>query len=158
MIVKIKKLYEDAVIPTYGTDLAAACDLYSHFDNNTTNIMVNSDGREYIEVHPHCTVKIGSGIAIEPPDGYCSFILARSGMATKFGLAPANKIGLCDSDYRGEIFIPMLNHTNTIKRIYNHERIAQLMFAPYEQANFKEVISLSETERGAGGFGSTGTM
>ena len=158
MIVKIKKLYEDAVIPTYGTEKSACCDIRAYLRDDINKINRTDDGREYVEVPPHCTVTIGTGLAMEPPAGYCALIFARSGIAKKFGLAPANKVPIIDEDYRGEWFIPIHNHSNTMKRVYNNERIAQVMFVPYEQAAFDEVEELSETERGAGGFGSTGTM
>ena len=156
--VKIKKLYPDAKIPTYGSKEAACADLYAYLDDNTNRVQVSKDGRRYVEIKPHCTEKISSGVAMELPEGYCGLIYARSGMATKFGLGPANSVGCCDSDYRGPYIVPVLNHSNQDKRVYDGERIAQVMFVPYIQASFEEVDSLSDTERGEGGFGSTGTL
>lgn len=158
MNVKIKKLYPDAKIPTYGSREAACADLYAYLDDNVNRVQVAKDGRRYVEIKPHCTEKISSGVAMELPEGYCGLIYARSGMATKFGLGPANAVGVCDSDYRGPYIVPVLNHSNQDKRVYDGERIAQLMFVPYIQASFEEVNSLSDTERGEGGFGSTGTL
>lgn len=141
--VKIKRLSESATLPTYGSKKAAAMDLYANCP----------DG---LVIQPHETVKIGTGFAIQPPEGYCALILARSGLATKQGLAPANKVGLCDEDYRGEYIVALHNHSVEVKFVQHGDRIAQLMFVPYEQANLIEVEELDETERGSGGFGSTG--
>lgn len=158
MDVKIKKLYEDAKIPTYGTPEAACADLYLHFDETLNGLIKEDEKGQYIEIHPHCTVKVGTGIATEMPDCYCALIYPRSGMATKYGLAPANLTPIVDNDYRGEWIIPVHNFSNCIRRVYNGERIAQVMFTPYIQANFIPTDRLSETKRGTGGFGSTGTM
>lgn len=144
--VKIKKLSDTAIVPTYGSEKAAAMDLYAN--------CAESDAEFFIA--PHETVKIGTGFAIQPPEGYCALILARSGMATKQGLAPANKVGLCDEDYRGEYIVALHNHSDIPQVIHHGDRIAQLMFVPYEQANLIEVEELNNTERGAGGFGSSG--
>lgn len=141
--VKIKRLSESATPPTYGSKKAAAMDLYANCP----------DG---LVIQPHETVKIGTGFAIQPPEGYCALILARSGLATKQGLAPANKVGLCDEDYRGEYIVALHNHSDIPQVVQHGDRIAQLMFVPYEQANLIEVEELDETERGSGGFGSTG--
>lgn len=141
--VKIKRLSESATLPTYGSKKAAAMDLYANCPNG-------------LAILPHETVKIGTGFAIQPPEGYCALILARSGLATKQGLAPANKVGLCDEDYRGEYIVALYNHSVEVKFVQHGDRIAQLMFVPYEQANLIEVEELDETERGSGGFGSTG--
>lgn len=141
--VKIKRLSESATLPTYGSKKAAAMDLYANCPNG-------------LAIQPHETVKIGTGFAIQPPEGYCALILARSGMATKQGLAPANKVGLCDEDYTGEYIVSLHNHSDIPQVVYRGDRIAQLMFVPYEQANLIEVEELEETERGSGGFGSTG--
>ena len=107
-------------------------------------------------IAPHTTVKIGTGLAIQPPEGYFSAIFARSGMATKRGLRPANCVGVCDEDYRGEYIVALHNDTDEYCLVEPNERIAQLVFLPYMNIEFNEVDSLSETDRGSGGFGSTG--
>lgn len=141
--INIKKLCEDAKIPTYVTNYAAGCDLYACTD-------------EKIRFNPGETKLIKTGIAMELPEGYAGLIYARSGLASKRGLAPANKVGVIDSDYRGEIMVALHNHTNDVKEIEAYERIAQLIVTPYVKAVFNEVDSLDETERGNKGFGSTG--
>ena len=143
MQVKIKKLRETAVTPTRGSVASAGYDVYACLDKAIT-------------VTPGETVKIPTGLCMELPDGYAAFIYARSGLATKKGLAPANKVGICDSDYRGEYIVPLHNHGTTTAIIHPKERIAQLVFLPFVTAEFLETDSLSETERGTGGFGSTG--
>jgi dUTP pyrophosphatase len=107
-------------------------------------------------IAPHTTVKIGTGLAIQPPEGYFGAIYARSGMATKRGLRPANCVGVCDEDYRGEYVVALHNDTDEYQYIEPNERIAQLVFLPYMNIKFNEVESLNDTERGSGGFGSTG--
>ena len=141
--VNIKRLSDDAKIPTYGTKYAAGCDLYAC-------------SSEKISFGPGETKLIKTGIAMEIPDGYAGLIYARSGLASKRGLAPANKVGVVDSDYRGEIMVALHNHTNETKEIEAYERIAQLVITPYVKACFNEVEDLNETTRGEGGFGSTG--
>lgn len=153
--VKIKRLSETATLPTYGSEKAAAMDLYADCPLTIYQEQVDSNIKG-LAIPPHQTVKIGTGFAIQPPKGYCALILARSGMATKQGLAPANKVGLCDEDYRGEYIVALHNHSVEAKFVQHGDRIAQLMFVPYEQANLIEVEELDETERGSGGFGSTG--
>lgn len=140
---KVKKLKKDAVIPTYGTKFAAGADLYACIE-------------EKIAILPHQTVMIGTGLSLEIPEGYAGFIYARSGIATKRGLAPANKVGVIDSDYRGEIIVSLHNHSEQIQTVEKNERIAQLVIAPSIQVHFTEVEELNETNRGSGGFGSTG--
>lgn len=140
--VNIKKTDERAIIPTYGSEYAAGADLYACCD--TTEIL------------PGKTVKISTGIAIELPQGYVGLIYARSGLATKRGLAPANKVGVVDCDYRGEVMVALHNHSDEVQTIERGERIAQLVIAPYFEADFCETDELSDTVRGAGGFGSTG--
>ena len=142
--VKIKLLREGAKIPTYGSELAAGADLYASIPKG-------------IVIYPHTTVKIGSGIACELPKGYCAFIMARSGLATKEGLRPANCVGLCDEDYRGEYIVAIHNDSEVERIIEPGERIAQVVFMPYVQANFEVNDELSDTERGSGGFGSSGS-
>ncbi len=143
MEVKIKKLRNDAIIPTRGSEKAAGYDLYACIDQS-------------IMIYPHETVIIGTGLAIELPDNTFGAIVARSGMATKRGISPANKVGICDSDYRGEYIIALHNHSNQTQLVNPNERIAQLIMLPYIPVEFEEVDELSETSRGDGGFGSTG--
>lgn len=141
--VNIKKLNEKAIIPTYGTEYSAGFDLYSVSD-------------EEITINPHETVFIKTGLAMEIPIGCGGFIFARSGLSTKKGLAPANKVGIIDADYRGEIMVALYNQTDESKTIDAHERIAQMVIMPFITANFIETNELSETKRGNNGFGSTG--
>lgn len=141
--IKVKKLNEKAVIPTYGSEFSAGADIYACIDEDVT-------------IKPHETAFIKTGLSFEVPEGYALFVFARSGLSCKQGLAPANKVGVVDSDYRGEVMVVLHNHTNEPKTISNGERIAQLVFMPYYKANFEVVENLSETVRGAGGFGSTG--
>jgi len=143
-ILKVKKLKEGAILPKYGTAASAGADLYALLDDATLVI----PSQETIVVH--------TGIAIEIPDGYVGLIYARSGLATKKGLAPANKVGVIDSDYRGEIMVALHNQTNIPQSIDNFERIAQLVITPYLKMEINEVDELSDSERGEGGFGSTG--
>lgn len=143
MKIQIKKLNENAVIPTRGSEQAAGYDLYAATD-------------EPITILPHETAKIGTGLAIAVPDGYFGAIFARSGLAAKQGLRPANCVGVADSDYRGEYIVALHNDTDFERTIAPKERIAQLVVMPYLAVEFDEVDELSETARGAGGFGSTG--
>ena len=142
--VKVKKLNEKAIIPTYGSSFAAGADLYACCEGE-------------ISINPGETVLIKTGIAMEIPENFVGLVYARSGIATKRGLAPANKVGVIDADYRGEIMVSLHNHSNSVQSISEGERIAQLVIAPYLTANFVEAETLDETARGAGGFGSTGT-
>lgn len=142
--IRIKKLNEDAIIPTYGTDFAAGADLYALLDNDV------------LTIEPGDTQFVHTGISLEIPDGLVGLIYARSGLACKRSLAPANKVGVIDSDYRGEIIVALHNHSNNPQSISNKERIAQIVFTPYYQAIFKEVSDLNDSDRGSGGFGSTG--
>ena len=143
MKVKIKKINENAIIPTYGTEFSAGADLYNL--------------PESVEIAPHATVLIHTGIAAEIPEGYCGLIFARSGLATKRGLAPANKVGVIDADYRGAIMVALHNHTDFPAEVAPGERVAQLAIVPFLKAEFEEAEELTDTVRGAGGFGSTGT-
>lgn len=143
MKINIKKLNENAIIPTRGSSQAAGYDLYA-----CTSAP--------IVIAPHQTVKIGTGLAFELPDGYFGAIFARSGLATKNGLRPSNGVGVCDSDYRAEYIVALHNDTNEPQTINPMERIAQLVVMPYLAVEFNEVDELVETERGEGGFGSTG--
>ncbi len=143
MKVKIKILDERATTPTYGTEYSAGADLY------------NLKG-ESVVIPAHSTVLIKTGISIEIPEGYCGLIFARSGLATKRGLAPANKVGVIDADYRGEIMVALHNHTDKDATVDGGERVAQLAIVPFLKADFELSDELSDTARGAGGFGSTG--
>ena len=143
MKVRIKKLNENAIIPTYGTSYSAGADLYT------------TDGPVTIE--PHATTLLHTGLAVEIPEGYCGLIFARSGLASKRGLAPANKVGVIDADYRGEVMVALHNHTDKPQTVEQGERIAQLAILPFLAADFELTEELSDTVRGAGGFGSTGT-
>lgn len=140
--VKIKRLNEMAIIPTRGSKEAAGYDLYAAIP-------------ESIRINPHETVKVGTGLAFELPKGTFGAIFPRSGYATKFGLRPANCVGVCDSDYRGEYIVAIHNDSDFIQAINPGERIAQLILMPYITMIMIE-DNLSETERGDGGFGSTG--
>ena len=146
MIVKIKKLYFDTVIPTKGSDQAAGFDLYAHGLCD-----------ECVIIDPHQTQMIGTGIAMEIPEGYFGGIYARSGLASKCGLRPANCVGVVDSDYRGEIKVAVHNDSDAPKYIYDGDRIAQLIIQPYLNVEFEKTDELSDTERGSGGFGHSGT-
>ena len=139
----IKKLNEKAKIPTYGSEFSAGADLYACIDENLT-------------IKPHETKMVPTGLAMEIPVGYAGLIYARSGLASKKGLAPANKVGVVDADYRGEVMVALHNHTDEEKTIEPDERIAQLVVAPFLKVDFNEVDELEETDRGEGGFGSTG--
>lgn len=143
MKVRIKKLNERAVIPTYGSAGSAGGDLYSAEENNIT-------------VAPGQTAFIGTGLAVEIPQGLVGLVYARSGLACKKGLAPANKVGVIDSDYRGEIKVALYNHGKEPQTVAKGERIAQLVIAPFVFAEYEETDDLSDTARGEGGFGSTG--
>ena len=143
MKIRVKKLDERATLPTYGTEFSAGADLYNLSEN--------------VEIAPHTTVLIHTGISTEIPEGYCGLIFARSGLATKRGLAPANKVGVIDADYRGEIMVALHNHSDNTATVEPGERIAQLVIVPFLKAEFEESDELSDTLRGAGGFGSTGT-
>ncbi len=142
--VNFKKLTDNAVVPTYGTEFSAGADLYSGMEAP-------------VVIEPGKTEFIKTGIALEIPAGLVGLIYARSGMACKKGVAPANKVGVIDADYRGEIMVALYNHSSEPVTINPKDRIAQLVLAPYITADFNEVNELSDTVRGAGGFGSTGT-
>ena len=141
--VRIKKLKENAVVPTYGSEFAAGADLYAAVEESVT-------------IAPSETKLIPTGIAMEIPVGYAGFIYARSGLASKKGLAPANKVGVVDADYRGEVMVALHNHGKTEQTIEAGERIAQMVIAPFVTANFILSDELDGTVRGEGGFGSTG--
>ena len=141
--VNIKKLKDDAVIPTLGSTYAAGSDLYACIDED----VVIKSGE---------TKLISTGLAMEIPEGYAGLIYARSGLATKRGLAPANKVGVVDSDYRGEVMVALHNHSKVDAIIEPRERIAQLVVTPFLAVSFNEVDELDETARGEAGFGSSG--
>ena len=143
--IKIKKLNENAKIPTYGSNCAAGADLYALTDSP-------------IEIKPGETYLVHTGLAFEIPEGFGGFIFARSGLASKKGLAPANKVGVVDSDYRGEVMVALHNHSDKTAVVENGERIAQMVFLPYAAAHFIEAENLDNTVRGTGGFGSTGSV
>ncbi len=143
MKIQIQKLKENATIPTRGSAQAAGYDLYACLDGAIT-------------IPPHTTSKIGTGLAIAVPDGYFGAIFARSGLAAKQGLRPANCVGVADSDYRGEYIVALHNDTDEERIIEPNERIAQLVVMPYLSVEFEEADKLDDTDRGAGGFGSTG--
>ncbi len=142
--VKIKRLDENAVIPAYGSDFAAGADLYYA-------------GKESVVIEPHKTCLVHTGLAMEIPEGIVGLVFARSGLASKRSLAPANKVGVIDSDYRGEVMVALHNHSDIPQTIEAGERVAQIAFMPYFAADFEEVEELGDTTRGTGGFGSTGT-
>ena len=142
--VVFKKLNENAKVPTYGSAFSAGADLYALCESAVT---IAAGKTEFIH----------TGISLEIPEGVVGLIYARSGMACKRGVAPANKVGVIDSDYRGEIIVCLHNHSESDVVIENGERVAQMVFAPYFTAEFTESASLSDTERGEGGFGSTGS-
>lgn len=148
MKVNIKKLSPFATLPTRGSASAAGYDLYADIKG--------TEGVERIYIRAGQTVKIGTGIAVEIPEGYAGFIFARSGLATKQGVRPANCVGVCDSDYRGEYIVALHNDSDFPVTINHGDRIAQLVVMPYLNVEFEEADALSSTERGEGGFGSTG--
>lgn len=141
--INIKKLNSNATIPTYGTEFSAGADLYACLENPIT-------------IEPGKTEFIHTGIALEIPEGYAGLVYARSGLSCKKGLAPANKVGVIDADYRGEIMVALHNHSDEAVTLENSERVAQLVITPFLGAIFNEVDELSDTVRGVGGFGSTG--
>lgn len=144
MLVNIKKLDERAKIPTYGSDYSAGADLYAVCD-------------EDVVIKPNETVLIHTYLSIEIPEGYGGFIYARSGLASKKGLAPANKVGVVDADYRGEVMVALHNHGTVEQIVSDGERIAQFVIAPFLKVEFCESNELTDTQRGTGGFGSTGS-
>lgn len=141
--INVKKLNDLAKLPTRGSEYAAGYDLYAATSYN-------------IEIQPHTTVKIGTGLSFELPQGTFAAIFPRSGIATKRGLRPANCVGVCDSDYRGEYIVALHNDTNEVQIIEPQERIAQMILLPFVEMSFNEVNELSDTVRGAGGFGDSG--
>lgn len=140
-VMKVKKLHEDSILPTRGSEYAAGYDLYAYDEG---------------EILKGATVKIGTGVAITPPEGTFGAVFARSGLATKQGLRPANCVGVCDEDYTGEYIVALHNDSNEDQKITKGDRIAQVVFLPYVIAPMEEVDELETTDRGDGGFGSTG--
>ena len=143
MEIKIKKLRPEARLPHRGSEYAAGYDLYACLDAP-------------VVIAPHETVMIPTGLSMAIPAGYFGAVMARSGIAARQGLRPANCVGVCDSDYRGEYTVAIHNDSNFPREIHDGDRIAQLLILPFLSAEFDEVDKLDETERGAGGFGSTG--
>ena len=141
---RFKKLDKRAITPTYGSEYSAGADLYALIDGE-------------LVIKPNETVLVHTGIACEIPENTVGLVYARSGLATKKGLAPANKVGVIDSDYRGEIMVALYNQSNETRTILNGERIAQMVITPYFKAEYIECEELSDTVRGEGGFGSTGS-
>lgn len=144
MKIQIKKLDPRAVIPSSGSAYAAGYDLYACIDGGS------------VEIAPHSTAMVGTGLAIAVPEGYFGAVFARSGLAAKQSLRPANCVGVCDSDYRGEYTVALHNDGDAAQTVRHGERIAQLVVLPYMSIDFEECDSLPETARGTGGFGSTG--
>ena len=143
MTIEIKKTRPKAILPRYSSDLAAGADLYACLENE-------------VRILPGETALIPTGIAAAVPAGYGGFVFARSGLSVKMGLAPANKVGVIDADYRGEILVALYNQSGQVRTVKGGERIAQLVILPVSTAKFIEVDELPDTARGAGGFGSTG--
>lgn len=143
MQMRVKKLNPKAKIPTYGTNQSAGADLYVCLE-------------EPVTIGPGDTAFLSTGIAIAVPEGYAGLVFARSGLGCKRGLAPANKVGVIDSDYRGEVRVALHNHSGQSQTIEDGERIAQLVVVPVLAPELVETEELDDTERGAGGFGSTG--
>lgn len=143
MNIAVKKLRTNAIMPTYGSRQAAGADLYACLEKP-------------VEIAPGATAFVPTGLSMALPEGYAGLVYARSGMACKRGLAPANKVGVIDSDYRGEFMVALHNHGSEVQSVAHGDRIAQLVIAPVIQGEFFETDSLDETDRGVGGFGSTG--
>ena len=142
--INIKLLNDKAIVPTYGSDFSAGADLYANINEK---MMISAGETQFVK----------TGLSLEIPEGLVGLIYARSGLGCKQGLAPANKVGVIDSDYRGEIIIALHNHSNEIRVINPNDRIAQIVFTPYIKGVFNITNSLNDTKRGTGGFGSTGS-
>ncbi|MBP3432000.1 MAG: dUTP diphosphatase [Clostridia bacterium] len=141
--IKVKKLKNDAKIPTYGSEFAAGADVYACLE-------------ESVVIKPYETKFIPTGLSFEFPAGVACLLYARSGLSCKQGLAPANKVGVIDADYRGEVMVALHNHSEEVRTVQNGDRVAQVVFTPYYAGVFEEVCQLEDSARGAGGFGSTG--
>ena len=144
-LVRFKKIHPDATVPTYGSPLSAGADLYACLEKTAV-------------LAPGETMLIPTGLTLEIPEGFAGLVCARSGLATKRGLAPANKVGVIDSDYRGELLVALFNHSREAQTVAHGGRIAQLLITPVASCRFVEVDALSDTVRGCGGFGSTGSV
>ena len=142
--IAVKKLDARAILPTYGSEYSAGADLYALLEEDCV-------------ILPNETKRIPTGLSMEIPEGYAGLIYARSGLATKKGLAPANKVGVVDADYRGEVMVALHNHSTIPQTVAPGERIAQLVVTPFLKAEYFEQDTLSETVRGEDGFGSTGS-
>ena len=145
MIVRVKKLSESARLPERGSEFAAGADLRALLDAPMT-------------IQPGQSAMLPTGLAFEIPEGYVGLIFARSSLGTKRGLAPANKVGVIDSDYRGEVKVCLHNHSSQPQVIEPDERVAQMVIVPFLPAQYEEAEELSDTVRGEGGFGATGRM
>ena len=143
MLIQVKKLRPDATLPSAGSEQAAGYDLYACIDAP-------------VEIAPHTTARIGTGLAMAIPEGWFGAVFARSGLASREGLRPANCVGVCDSDYRGEYIVALHNDAAVTRTVNPGERIAQLVVLPCQSLSFQECEALPVTQRGAGGFGSTG--
>ncbi len=143
MKIEVLKLKSNAILPTRGSASAAGYDLYACLD-------------EPVSINSGENIKIGTGLAMALPEGYFGAVFARSGLASKMGLRPANCVGVIDSDYRGEFIVPIYNDSDSMRIVEHGERIAQLVVMPYLPVDFSEVEALDDTERGTSGFGSTG--
>ena len=141
--IRVKKLHPNAVLPTYGSAEAAGADLYACLE-------------EAVTIQPGEVYWVPTGVALEVPKGCAGLVYARSSLGAKRGLAPANKVGVVDSDYRGEVKVVLLNHSKEPQTLQPGERVAQFVITPVLQPDYVEVDDLSDTDRGAGGFGSTG--
>ena len=142
--VSVKRLDPRAKLPAYGSADAAGADLYAITDGPVT-------------IGPGETVLVHTGLAFASPRGYVGLVYARSGLATKQGLAPANKVGVIDADYRGELMVSLYNHSGEARTVNDGDRIAQMVITPYLTADFQPADELDDTARGSGGFGSTGS-
>lgn len=143
--IRVKKIYHDAIIPSQGSDYAAGADLHAYIP-----------GHGSLQIQPHETVMIGTGVAMAIPKMYWGGVFARSGLASKQGLAPANKVGVVDPDFRGEVKVALHNHTDETAFINHGDRIAQFVIVPLPKVTYVEADYLGETSRGEGGFGHTG--
>ena len=141
--IRVKKVRDNAIMPTYGSKEAAGADLYACLDND-------------LSIAPGASVFVPTGLSMELPEGYAGLIYARSGLACKHGLAPANKVGVIDSDYRGEFIVVLHNHGQETKIVSHGDRIAQLVITPVIMPEYIETDELNDTARSSGGFGSTG--
>lgn len=166
MKIKAKRLTDTAILPTYGSKCAACADLYADLSSHCIDLNPDVEIRnlsgndnapfQRVGIAPHSTVKIPTGWAFQPPEGYAGFIYARSGLSAKKGLRPSNCVGVCDEDYTSEYIVALHNDTDETQIINHGDRIAQVEFRPYSQADFELVDELDATERGDGAFGSTG--